>query len=99
MATPRVIACVRACRRRENVHLGFLFRGFNFRGSPLNRENRENWLPRKYPAVRYTQQYQYYSITVLLMYYYSITVQVTLMYIEGFFFIAAKYQIVSLHLR
>ena len=45
--------CYRVCRRRENVHLGFLFRGFNFRGSPVNRENRENWLPRKFPAIRY----------------------------------------------
>ena len=27
-----------------------LFRGFNFRGLPVNRENRENWIPRKFPA-------------------------------------------------
>ena len=31
----------------------FLFRGFNFRGLPINRENRENWTPRKFPAIRY----------------------------------------------
>ena len=30
-----------------------LFRGFNFRGLPVNRENRENWIPRKFPAIRY----------------------------------------------
>ena len=33
--------------------LGFLFHGFNFRGSTVNRENRENWIPRKFPAIRY----------------------------------------------
>ena len=43
MATPPVIA-------RARVRLGFLFRGFNFRGSPVNRENRENRLPRKFLA-------------------------------------------------
>ena len=45
MATPPVIARVRVC-------LVFLFRGFNFRGSPVNRENYENWLPGKFPAIR-----------------------------------------------
>ena len=30
-----------------------LFRGFNFRGLPVNREYRENWIPRKFPAIRY----------------------------------------------
>ena len=28
-------------------------RGFNFRALPVNRENRENWIPRKFPAIRY----------------------------------------------
>ena len=28
----------------------FLFCGFNFRGLPINRENRENWTPQKFPA-------------------------------------------------
>ena len=45
MATPPVIARARSCRRHENVRLGFLF---IFRGSPVDRENRENWLPRKF---------------------------------------------------
>ena len=44
--------CYRACRRCENIRLGFIFRGFNFRGSLVNLENRKNWLPRKFPAIR-----------------------------------------------
>ena len=28
------------------------FRGFNFRGLPINREIRKNWTPRKFPAIR-----------------------------------------------
>ena len=30
-----------------------LFRGSNFRGYQLIRENRENWTPRKFPSIRY----------------------------------------------
>ena len=30
-----------------------LFHGFNFRGLPVNREYSENWIPRKFPAIRY----------------------------------------------
>ena len=48
-----VIARMRACQRRKNMRSGFLFHRFNFRGSPVNHENRENWLPRKFPAIRY----------------------------------------------
>ena len=62
MATPPVIA-------RARVRLGFLFRGFNFRGSPVNRENRENWLPRKFPAIRYVL-YLSNSLTIYLINYY-----------------------------
>ena len=32
---------------------GLLFRGFNFHGLLLNCENRKNWIPRKFPAIRY----------------------------------------------
>ena len=48
MATPPVIACA-------HVRLGVFFFSwiFHFRGSPVNHENRENWLPRKFPAIRY----------------------------------------------
>ena len=41
---------------RTHVRLGFLFHGFNFRGSPINREIHENWLPRKFPAIRYNRR-------------------------------------------
>ena len=44
----------RACAGRNNLPIGFLFRGFNFRGSLLNRENRENWIPQKNSSYRYT---------------------------------------------
>ena len=38
----------------KNMRSSFSFRGFNFRGLPVNRENRENWIPRKFPAIRYS---------------------------------------------
>ena len=58
MATPHVIAPKHVYTRVDitrvcvyfvdlifvNMHL---FHGFNFRESPVNRKNRENWLPKK----------------------------------------------------
>ena len=49
MVTPPVIARARVPTSRERV-FRLLFREFNFRGSLVNREN---WLPRKFPAIRY----------------------------------------------
>ena len=51
MATP---PANRACAGRENA-FRLLFRGFNFRGLPVNRENRENWIPPKFPAILYVK--------------------------------------------
>ena len=45
---PRPILIVHA-----HVSVTLLFRGFNFRGSTVIRENRENRIPRKFPAIRY----------------------------------------------
>ena len=39
MATPPVIACVCTCWRWRWRAFRLLFRGFNFRGSPVNRKN------------------------------------------------------------
>ena len=46
MATPPL-------NRARKLSYRFLFCGFNFRGLPINRENRENWTPRKFPAIQY----------------------------------------------
>ena len=46
-----------ACKSRWPCPLLTLFRGFNFRGLPINRENRENWTPRKFPTIRYQAVY------------------------------------------
>ena len=37
---------------RMNVRLGFISR-INFRCLPVKHENRKNWIPRKFPAIRY----------------------------------------------
>ena len=51
----------------------FLFCGFNFRGLPINRENRENWTPRKFPAIRYfSNENSNWYIVAWLMISYSI---------------------------
>ena len=43
------------------------FRGENFRGWRENRGIRENFLPRKFPAIRYTAtKHQYNSIAVII---------------------------------
>ena len=52
MATPPVIAHVCMSISWERAFRLFIC-GFNFRGSPINHKNRENWLPRKFPAIRY----------------------------------------------
>ena len=54
MATPpanRVYIMVWVARKCVKV----LFRGFNFCGLPVNCENRENWIPQKFPAIQYRQ--------------------------------------------
>ena len=51
MATPPL-------NRTRKLAYRFLFCGFNFRGLPINRENRENWTPRKFPAIRVDMQQQ-----------------------------------------
>ena len=33
-----------------------LFHRFNFHGSPINREKRENWTPRELPTVQYLKE-------------------------------------------
>ena len=54
--TPRAPASQRLWPRPVLIAhaFDFLFRGFNFRGSTVIRENRENWIPRKFPAIRYS---------------------------------------------
>ena len=53
--TPRAPASQRLWPRPVLIAhaFDFLFRGFNFRGSTVIRENHENWIPRKFPAIRY----------------------------------------------
>ena len=63
----------------QNVRSSFLFRGFNFRVLPVNRENRENWVPRKFPAIQYLKwnMWSIYrdavSITMLLLFLFVVT--------------------------
>ena len=55
----------RVCRYHENnVRLGFLFREFNFRGLPVNRENHENWLPLKFQAYSMPKPKDLYSYLI-----------------------------------
>ena len=56
MATPSII--VRACisTSQECAFRLFISQIYNFRGSPVNREN---WLPQKFLAIRYCQQTRY----------------------------------------
>ena len=37
---------------RTYNHVGFLFRGLNFRGLPVNCKKSENWIPQKFLATR-----------------------------------------------